>query len=419
MVAVLSRRDYLFNFAVNSLDYAFFSLGLAFASVNTLLPLFASRLGASNVQIGLIPAVAYLGWSIPALLGGRHSSRLERKLPFILRYTAFERLPFAGFALVAFFLAPISSSLALWVFFLLLGVSFFAMGYIGPAWMEMIGKVIHPARTGSYFATGVGVGALMGVWGSRLAEKILENYPFAVNFGYCFLLTSLAMAVSFFFLALTREPSEPVKTQPGGYFHSLPRILREDRSFLNYLVARVFLGLGFMGGAFYTVYVLYRFQVPDGMIAQYNAFLLVSQGLSNLLWGPLGDRRGQKMVLLMGASAIIMSNLLAIFSASPWGFYAAFALFGVNYSAISVGGLAILLDFAPLGERSGYVALGSFISWLPSFFAPLMGGIMADFVGYQAVFWLTLIFNAAGLLWLFFGVREPKVFADFAPEERT
>lgn len=416
---MLSRRDYLFNFIVNSLDYAFFSLGLAFASVNTLLPLFASRLGATNVQIGLIPALAYLGWSIPALWGGRHSSRLERKLPFILRYTAFERLPFAGFALVAFFLASVNPALALWMFFMLLAVSFFAMGYIGPAWMEMIGKVIHPTRTGSYFAAGVGIGALMGVWGSRVAERLLERFPFAVNFGYCFLLTSLAMAISYFFLSLTREEPEPVTTQPGGYFRSLPRILRENRSFLNYLVARVLLGAGFMGGAFYTVYVLHRFQVPDGMIAQYNAFLLVSQGLSNLLWGPLGDRRGQKMVILMGAAAIVTSNMLAIFSTSPWGFYAAFALFGVNYSAISVGGLAILLDFAPRGERSGYVALGSFVSWLPAFVAPLVGGVMADLLGYQVVFWLTLILNAAGLVWLFFGVREPKIFIDFLPEGKA
>ncbi|HSV30947.1 MAG TPA: MFS transporter [Atribacteraceae bacterium] len=410
---MLSRRDYNINFLVNSLDYAFFTLGLAFASVNTIFPLFARRLGAGNIEIGLIPALAYLGWSFPALWGGQISSRLERKIPFILKYTLFERMPFLGYTLIAFYLAANRPTLSLYLFFAMLGVSYFAMGFIGPIWMEMVGKVIHPGRTGLYFATGSGIGALMGLWGSRMAENFLDRYPFAENFGYCFLLSCLAIAVSYVFIALNREEAEPVVPLERGYFRSLPQIIRSDRDFTNYLTARVFLALGFMGGAFYTVYALERFAVPDFLVARYNAFLLVSQALSPFLWGLIGDRHGHKIVLVCGGLAILASNMIAIFTPEPAGMYLAFALFGVNYSALTVGGVAILLDFAPRNRRSGYLGLGSFVAWFPAFFAPLIGGKIADLFGYQMVFWITLLLNAIGFCWLLFGVREPKTFEEF------
>ncbi|MDI3525123.1 MAG: hypothetical protein PWP42_373, partial [Candidatus Atribacteria bacterium] len=132
---MLSRRDYIRNFVVDSLDYSFFALALTLGSITTFLPLFARRLGASNFQVGLIPAIAYLGWSVPALWGGRYSSKLDLKLPFVLKFTFLERLPFLGLSLVAFWLVPGSNSLALLLTYLLLGVACFAMGFLGPIWI--------------------------------------------------------------------------------------------------------------------------------------------------------------------------------------------------------------------------------------------------------------------------------------------
>lgn len=411
---MLSRRDYIFNFFVDSFDYAFFSLALSFGSVTTFLPLFAKHLGASNIEIGLIPALAYLGWSLPALWGAKVSQRLPRKLPFILRVTLFERLPFLGIALVAMFLAVPFPRLALYLVLFFLALACSAMGFLGPIWTEMIGKVIHASRWGLYFACGNGIGALMGMWGSRLAEHLIAAYPFAWNFAVCFFLASLAMGVSYIFLSLTREEEGQVQHDGGSYLSSFSRIVREDGNFLRFLVARVFLALGVMGAAFYTVAVLERFPIPDTFVARYNAILLVSQALSNFFWGPLGDKRGHKLVLLSGTLAIVLSNLWAIVASSPWYFSLAFGLLGLNYSAVSVGGVAILLDFAPEDRRWLYLGWGNFFSGFPAFFAPILGGKLADLFGYTAVFWVSLLLNVLGLGILLFGVKEPRAFENFA-----
>ena len=408
---MLTKKDYTFNFIVGSLDYAFFSLGTAVASITTLLPLFARNLGATNVEIGLIPALYYLGLSIPSLFNGLYSSRIERKLPFILKYTMMERLPYLGIALIAFYLVGINIDFSLTLFFLLLAISFCAMGIITPVWMEMVGKVIDPARKGAYFAVGNGVGALMGIWGSRLAENFIVQYPFAQNFGYCFLLTISAMLVSYLFLALTREEKGKMAEIPSHYLNSLINIFKKDPNFRSFSLARIFLAMGVMGGSFYTVHALENLQVPNAMIARYNAVFLASQALSNFIWGPLGDRKGHKFVLLLGCISLLASNSMAIIVKSSVGFFLAFALFGIYWSAIWVGGIAILIDFGSKELKSMYIGLGYFISTFPSFFTPIIGGKIADFFSYQKVFWVSLVINLIAFIFLL-GVKEPRVFKE-------
>src|SRR2546427_12412254 len=78
-------------------------VALAFASPSTILPAFAAWLGAPNVVIGAIPAVMTIGWFLPCLFAAPYTEGLARKLPFLVRWTIWERWPFlrrAGGALL-------------------------------------------------------------------------------------------------------------------------------------------------------------------------------------------------------------------------------------------------------------------------------------------------------------------------------
>ena len=86
-------------------DFALFLIGLSFASQSTILPAFAEALGASNVVIGAIPALMTVGWFLPSLLVAGHTETLRYRLPFVLRWTVWERVPFVALALLAFFVA--------------------------------------------------------------------------------------------------------------------------------------------------------------------------------------------------------------------------------------------------------------------------------------------------------------------------
>jgi len=128
----LKEKDYRWNFIVNAIDNAFFNLGMTFGSIQTLLPLFAKNLGAGNLEIGLIPAIANLGWAIPAILGARASERYKRKIELVLKVTLGERLPYLFMSFIAFYLASFSPKLSLYLSLFLLAIATFSMGFLGP-----------------------------------------------------------------------------------------------------------------------------------------------------------------------------------------------------------------------------------------------------------------------------------------------
>ena len=67
-------------------DFAFYTVGLAFASTSTILPAFAASLGAPNLVIGAIPAVGTLGWLLPSLLAAGHTANAMSMLNEALRF---------------------------------------------------------------------------------------------------------------------------------------------------------------------------------------------------------------------------------------------------------------------------------------------------------------------------------------------
>src|SRR5215210_898770 len=93
------------NFAANFVDALFFSLALAFVSLNTIVPLFISQLGGSALLLGLIPALVQTGHMLPPLFAAPYVAPLPRKLPFLLKMTVIERLPLLFLAILSMMLA--------------------------------------------------------------------------------------------------------------------------------------------------------------------------------------------------------------------------------------------------------------------------------------------------------------------------
>src|SRR5205807_4614761 len=94
LTRTFAEENLRWNLLTLGADFGFFMIGLAFMSSATVLPAFAASLGASTVLIGAIPAVMTVGWFLPPLFAAAHTERLPRKLPFVLKWTGWERVPF-------------------------------------------------------------------------------------------------------------------------------------------------------------------------------------------------------------------------------------------------------------------------------------------------------------------------------------
>jgi MFS family permease len=404
--------NFPWNFAVNVWDIVFIMFGMNLVSRATVMPLLVSQLTPSKMAIGLIPAVYGLGYYLPQLLTANFAEGLHRKKPFLMLVGGVgERLPYLLIGLAVGWLAEPAPVAALGAFFLLLATSAASNGMATPAWFDMIGKVIPVRRRGLYSGLGHGLGALLGVVGAMLTGRILADWPYPRNFSLCFSLAFAAMVLSWLGLALNREPESPtvkVRTPLSHYLRQLPMVLRRDRNYARFLLARSVANLGGMAGGFFMVFGASRFAVGGREVGTLTAVLVGAQAAMNFLWGLMGDRRGHKAVLCGAAFSMALAALVSWMATSPTWLWATFALLGVSTSGDSVSGMNIILEFCGPEDRPTYIGLTNTLLAPGTALSPLLGGWLATWAGYRGMFVIASLTASIGGALLALWVREPR-----------
>jgi MFS family permease len=400
------------NVLALGVDYGFFMLALTFASQSTILPAFAAWLGAPNVVIGAIPAVMTLGWFLPSLFAAGHTETLRRILPFLMRWTVWERVPFLAMALLAFLTAErwpaLTLALMLVMLLLITGVG----GVLMPGWMELIARALPTTIRGRFFALSNFAANLVGFGASLGIAEVLARVAAPASYGICFLAATICVGLSYVALALVREPAAETAAPAvplRDYLGRMPGLLRRDRNLSWFLAARA-LGLtGAMASGFYTVYALRAWDAPASQPGVFTAMMLLGQSLGTLTLGWVGDHAGHRLVLLIGMTAAASATVMALVAPSLGVFALVFVLFGVQVAAVNVSALNVLLEFSPTPDaRPTYVGLGTTAMAPMAFAAPLAGGLLADAVGFRAMFVVSLTFALAGLVTLATLVRDPR-----------
>ncbi|MHB1135088.1 MAG: MFS transporter [Chloroflexota bacterium] len=409
--AAFVRANLRWNIAVLAFDYGLFGLGLSLAATTTLLPAFAQRLGASNLVIGLLPALLTVGWGLPSIFFANYIERQPRKMPLILWVTVWERVPYLLLGLAALFLAESQPGLTVVAILLLVVVASLSGGAIMPAWMEVVAKLVPTQLRGRFFGLGSIVSGVTGAGGAVLSAHFLGNYAFPLSYALCFFAAFAAFAASFAFLSLTREhpvPASKPAISLASYLRRLPALVRGDRNFAAYLVARLLFIGGTMGNGFYTVYALGRLGAREEQVAIFTLVLGGCQTFSTVLWGQLADRYGNRLVLILGAACGVGAALAALAAADTRAMYGVFALMGFSLGAVNISHMNILLEFSPPADRPTYIGLAGSSLAPVAFLVPVLGGLLADRTGFGAVFGLAGILATLSLFCLLLFVKEPR-----------
>lgn len=405
------EKHFRWNFGVNLIDAIFYSLGLNLVSQATIMPLLVSELTDSKVLIGLIPATYRVSYLLPQIFTANYTERLRVNKPFVLLLGSVgERLPYLLIGFAVWGLAGPAPAWALAFFFLLWATTAASNGTVTPAWYSMIAKVIPVQRRGLWSGLGRGLGALLAIAGAQVSEYILVRWPFPVNYALCFILAFVAVMISFMGLTLTREPESPTvkpRTSQLDYLRQIPTVLRRDRNYVRYLVARTVSNLGAMAAGFFMVYGKETIPGALGQVGTLTAILVGSQAAMNVVWGLAADRMGHKVVLVGSALAMAAAAAVALWISTLAGLWVAFALLGLSLSAESVSHMNIILEFCAPEDRPTYIGLTNTLL-APGMLAPVLGGWLATWAGYRGLFGVAVALSLLGGALLALGVREPR-----------
>lgn len=409
-IAAEVERNYNWNFAVNVLDGAFFFFGASFVSSTTILPLFVRQLTADPLPIGLVAVLAQGGWFLPQLFTANWVERLARKKPVVVNLGLFsERLPMWLLVLAAV-LAASAPGPALGIFLFGLAWHNLGAGVVATAWQDLIARCFPVERRGRYLGVTMFLGAGTGALGGLLSSWLLATFPFPTGFVYTFAIAATAIAISWCWLALVREPVQPTnapRRSQRDFLASLPELLRGDPNFRHFLVARTLMALAGMGSGFVAVAAVQRWGLPDSVGGVYTMLLLAGQTAANLFMGFLADRRGHKLSLEIGIAAAAAGFVVAWLAPAAEWYYLAFVLFGIGSGAVIVSGILIVMEFCEPARRPTYVGLGNTAVGVAGIVAPLIGAGLAR-VSYDWLFAASAAMYGIALAVMHWWVREPR-----------
>ncbi len=398
-------RNYRANFIHGVLGMTGFRLIYA----PTIIPAYLLMLTGSTAAVGLGAAMLQLGATISPIASGSRIEHRSHILPYAIKVGSLMRLMILCLALSGWFLTGNMLLAATFVSFLLLG---FFTGAQRVAFQMLMSKLIPIRKRGRLqgyrnFAGGLIAAVLAWFAGHHfIADKWLGN-GYATTFLLAFILTSLGL---FVLQALIREPaaaSARPRMRMRDRVREFPQLLR-NRDFAAFLVVQSLATLARVGGPFWTVYAGTRLGLDGALVGALSFVFLASDTVSNIVWGPLGDRYGFKLVYFLSLCSLLAGMLLLMLSQTAPPIYAAFMLLGAGGAGWMLASTTMVLEFGETQDTAMRLAMATTVEGAISAIGPVLAGLLVAMAGFTPLFIVLIGAVSLALLGMVFKVQEPR-----------
>ncbi len=378
---------------------------LAFQSV------YAVRLGATGLQIGLIsagPAVIGLMFTLPS--GRWMEGKSLIKVSF--KSSIWQRLGYLILvALPWIFPSPegqvwglIWTTLVMSVAGTVLAISFNAMfaGVLPPEW-----RAHAVGRRNIILAVSITLTTI-------LSGQILDRVIFPHNYQIVFLVGALGALLSSYHIGRIRKPEQvveiadppEVKAEAGTLEAKRKSLVRLDLLIgpfgifmLSYLV---FYAFQYFPIPLFPIAYVDKLHMTDGMIGVGTAIFYGAMMVASFRLGYVSTRYGHRIVLLVSAALFPLFPFLIAIATGPLLYYLACLIGGAVNAMLSGAVLNRLMERTPPGDRPAHMTLHNLALNLGVLAGSLLGPLSAGLVGLQPSLFIAagLRLLAAGLLWL-------------------
>ncbi|MFP3896576.1 MAG: MFS transporter [Anaerolineales bacterium] len=411
--STIAPADQARNVWAFTIDMILFQIAVTFISSTTVLPAFFTVLVDSEVAIGVATGLISGAWLLPQLFVASFVSHLTYKKPFMMRGVWLSRPLFLVMAAIVWLLGR-RAPIFVFVFCVVCIFGFFALdATVSVPWFDLMARALPDRRRGRIQGTAQvlgGIGAMGVGWLVRYMLSDASRWDFPANYALLFAASSAIFMVSSVFLSLIREPEpqQSVQDRPSvrQVLASLPRILMEDRPFLNMIVVRILSGFVSVASAFYVLYATKEL----GFLAQDTGFFISAQVAgsvtSGLLMGLIQDRWGPLVHMRTTIVLSTVSPVLALLAPSVlvvWTdgelylFLMIYFFLGLYMGNIGWPFFNWILEYVEGARRPLYIGMINTLAAMVML-APTIGGWIVKTFSYPAVFGVALFFSLAAFL---------------------
>jgi len=389
----------------------FFEMAHTFTEPFALLPLFLVGFTRSKLLIGVIIGLMQAASVLPQLpiycLLRHHPDRAK---PFML-LGIWTRCGVWGILGILALMSSSQSPLLLWASVILVSVYSLSGGIAVLPFNQIISETIQPENRSSFFGWRLFFGGFMAMVAGFFVKCVLgsDKLPWPKNFGFLFLSSFAILIIAYTAMSMFKFPRTfPPKAKDitPSVWHECLKVLKTYPVIRRLIVIEILTSKLAIFMPFMTLYATQSRQISLKWVGIFIICMKLGAMLSNLIWIPIGNRLGTRILIRAGIITAIISLFLSIFAQNIVLFSLAFFVTGFASSALMLGYNGYILEIGPTETRMLLVAVkGTML--LPLYFMPLLGGLIADTMGYLGLLITGLVLFSLALL-LAWSLCEPR-----------
>jgi MFS family permease len=402
------RRHLRRNYAAHLAHGLLGQTGMRLVNAPTFVPVYVELLAGSSLAVGVARGLQYLGMFLSPVVGATAIEHRRRVLPVGFLIGALMRVQVLGLALGGLLLPDPWALLSACAFLGFFGVF---LGVQGVVFSFLVSKVIPVEKRGVLLGLRNALAGLTATGVAVVAGSLVERNALGDGFAATFLLAFALTSMGLLMLLFVREPESPSVREPSRVLRrlrELPALLRDDRSFTRYFVARALATMGRMGLPFYILFARETIGVTGERLGLLTGAFVLVQSVGNLFWGALADRRGFRAIFLVALSVWILAVLLLMEATSFESLLVVYAALGAGLGGFQLSAQNLVLEFGARDDLPMRIAVANSASELVASIGAVLGGVLVAAFSYLPVFWTAIAFQLTALALVIWGVDEPR-----------
>jgi MFS family permease len=376
------------------------------------LPVFLTRLGATNFQVGLLSSMPGMTGLVLAIFVGRFLQTQRNIVPW---YSLSRLLVILCYALTGILTLLVSEELAIFATLAIWAFATLPQTALAVAFSVVMNAVAGPEGRYALLSRRWTIFGITGVVGTFIVTRLIDLIEFPVNYSIMFLVLSLGGFFSFYFSRKITLPDSDVPpltksaTSREGIQNYLS-LLRANPVFLSFAAKRfVYFSAVVLAIPIFPLYLVRNVQATDAQIGIINMAMMIVMLGGYYLWPRVSRRYGGRFVLLATTFGMILYPALS--AATP---RVELIILYAGIAGLFQGGLDLvffdeLMKTVPAEYSATFVSLAQSMQYLSMILAPLVGTWIAGYIGLSGALWLSAGLRFIGFL--LFLRRGPRLSA--------
>jgi predicted MFS family arabinose efflux permease len=361
------------------------AVGVGFASsAQPYLPVFLTRLGATNFQVGLLTSMPAMTGLALALFIGQFLQSRRRIVPWFsaARLTVLSCYALTG--LLAFFVPRehlVTAVLVLWA------VVTVPQTALNICFTVVMSTVAGPAHRYDLMSRRWSIIGLTYAATVAIVGQLLDRIGFPLNYQVAFMGLSLGGLLSFYFssrieLPPAERPARPPGRSAAERLRGYVGLILGQRAFVHFSVRRFVFLLGSMFGLpLFPLYYVRDVQASDAWIGLINTVQTGLMLVGYLVFARASRTRGSRFVLVWATLIVSLHPALAATTGRVELLALLAGLAGIFQAGLDLVFFDELMRTVPPEHSATFASIAHSLTYLATVLGPTAGTLLADQIG--------------------------------------